>query len=397
MGMRIYSFILLATWIILGVFNLEGALAQKDRPPHILAPSTASQDKLNTDMINAAGRGDIAAVKQLLGKGASITYQDKDGFSPLFAATMKGHKEMISFLLERGAQINNNRTKEGLTPLHFAALENNAEIIKLMLDKGADIKAKDKSGNTALHAAAAKGGREAVEILINKGLNVDIKNNLGETPLHFAAIWGNLPAARLLLSKGADTNIKSNKGLTPLYIALKEDRANLVQLLKENSSENKKNRNKAKINIINLTISKSKKFGPMAKNISDKVTYKNIEEDIKAQIEKAGYKSGSEKQKNAVLLKINYVEEFSVIHSTYSKGLRGGITDTFGDTINMEVQLLDKDSQLLFQDNFNLKPMKVDTIFYGVMAKGAEPSEFKKKYIDKFGILLEYILKNMVD
>jgi ankyrin repeat protein len=52
-----------------------------------------------------------------------------------------GYTEIVSLLLEKGANV--NETQWGRAPLHYAAKEGHKEVVSLLLDRGAYIKAKD--------------------------------------------------------------------------------------------------------------------------------------------------------------------------------------------------------------------------------------------------------------
>ena len=104
-------------------------------------------------MIKAAKTGNVAAVKSLLASDPSLLEaRDSDGSTPLHCATWKGHTDVVSVLLDAGADVNavNQNTHWGTTPLHAAAHANQAAIAKLLLDRGADTKARDTEGHTPL-------------------------------------------------------------------------------------------------------------------------------------------------------------------------------------------------------------------------------------------------------
>lgn len=60
--------------------------------------------------------------------GASLTSMDKEGLMPLSWACLKGHKNVVQFLVEKGAVIDHT-DKNGRTPLDLAAFYGDAEIV----------------------------------------------------------------------------------------------------------------------------------------------------------------------------------------------------------------------------------------------------------------------------
>lgn len=61
-------------------------------------------------------------------KGASLTSMDKEGLTPLSWACLKGHKNVVQFLVEKGGVIDHT-DKNGRTPLDLAAFYGDAEIV----------------------------------------------------------------------------------------------------------------------------------------------------------------------------------------------------------------------------------------------------------------------------
>ena len=83
----------------------------------------------------AAGRGDIAAVKQRLAAGTKADTKRKDGYTPLHGAAQFGHKEVAELLIAKGADVN-AAVGEGITPLHFAVARGHKEVADLLRKHG---------------------------------------------------------------------------------------------------------------------------------------------------------------------------------------------------------------------------------------------------------------------
>ena len=108
-------------------------------------------------ILKAAKSGDAAAVKTLLDSDAHlIDARDKDDSTPLHCAVWKGQLEVVSTLLDAGADVNavNQNDHWGNTPLHAAAHANHAAIAELLIDRGAKLDARDAGGRTPLDHTA---------------------------------------------------------------------------------------------------------------------------------------------------------------------------------------------------------------------------------------------------
>ncbi|KAI1311050.1 hypothetical protein EDD11_003557 [Mortierella claussenii] len=85
----------------------------------------------------AASDGDLAAVKKYIEEeGISIDAQDENGYSALHAAASYAHKDLIKYLLDKGANIN-IQDPDGDTPLFVCEA---VDIVKMLIDGGADAK-----------------------------------------------------------------------------------------------------------------------------------------------------------------------------------------------------------------------------------------------------------------
>ena len=149
--------------------------------------------------------------------------------TPLMDAAKKGDINAVKDLLAKGVDINETGYFN-TTALREAVDNGQLEAARLLLDKGANVNAQDHAGETALLSAALKANTEIVMLLIDKGAIVDFKNDTAGPPLAYASREG---IAKLLLEKGADVNATNNYGGTPLSAAAMAARVDVVQLLLE--------------------------------------------------------------------------------------------------------------------------------------------------------------------
>ena len=102
---------------------------------------------------------------------------------------------VISIVVEQaiadGTDVNARNPQFGEPMLSTAALMGHTKIITFLLEKGADINARNRDGNTALHSAAFLGRAEAVELLLEHGVDVNVRNNQGGSAIDSATLdWG---------------------------------------------------------------------------------------------------------------------------------------------------------------------------------------------------------------
>ena len=163
-------------------------------------------------IIEAARRGDAAAVSSLLDQGADVNEAQGDGMTALHWAAECGHAEVADVLLAASADVEAKTRIGSYTPLHFAGRGGHAPIVVRLLEAGADPDAvTTNSGVTPLHlAAAAIGGMDAVVVLLAHGADANARErSAGQTPLMFAAGSNRAGAVRALLSGGADPGLNT--------------------------------------------------------------------------------------------------------------------------------------------------------------------------------------------
>ncbi|RWS06564.1 26S proteasome non-ATPase regulatory subunit 10-like protein [Dinothrombium tinctorium] len=166
----------------------------------------------------ACSQGDLRKAVDLIAK-ASVDPVDELGWTPLMIASSAGHLDIVSALIESGANVNacNNN---GQTSLHYAVSKNHVRIASLLTEHGADINARDNYGMTPLHRAAAKGHLPIVELLVkcNK-LDINVCDDLGNTPLHFASEEDRLDVCKLLLQSGAQPSMLNKESQSAIDLS----------------------------------------------------------------------------------------------------------------------------------------------------------------------------------
>ena len=183
------------------------------------------------ELLQGAKLGTANRIKTIMSSGMVDINNVMDIFrGPLHHAAENGHKDVVEFLLDRGAELNqcNNR---GLTPLHFAAKNGHIDVVQLLLDRGADPDSTDKIRLTSLLIGAFKGHVRVVQLLLDRGAEPNTADHIGTTALQHASKKDHKSVVQLLLNRGADPNTADYFGTTALHHASKKNNNSVVQLL----------------------------------------------------------------------------------------------------------------------------------------------------------------------
>ncbi|KLI47600.1 ankyrin [Brachyspira hyodysenteriae] len=227
------------------VFNLntnttreEAIKLVKDGKYYEIEKLLLSEDSNNIDgydeLMNAISKGDMKALEKLVKDDTDLNKQ-YDKITPLGLAAARNDKEMVKFLVEKGADIN-LEDGYGYTPLIIAMKYRNIGLAKNIIDLKPDLNAIcSATGDTPLTYLVdkVKFGSDICYYLIKNGADVNKKNNNGDTPLivsvqNFILSYGMLG---VLINMGADYNIKNKEGKTAMDIVIeKDDKATLHHL-----------------------------------------------------------------------------------------------------------------------------------------------------------------------
>ncbi len=174
---------------------------------------------------DAAMRGEVDHVRELLRSGEDVNAAQGDGMTALHWAAESGNAELASMVIYAGANVSAVTRLGDYTPLHIASRSGRHTVVSVLLDAGADVDAITSTGSvTSLHFGAASGSVEVVEALIEAGANVNAaETRRGQTPLMFAASSGRTDVLRALVESGAEISIPSYVVDIPKIAA--EDRA----------------------------------------------------------------------------------------------------------------------------------------------------------------------------
>lgn len=156
------------------------------------------------DLPSAAAVGDLERVKGLLAKDpGSVDAVSGDGNTGLGLASYLGHRDVVSFLLSKGAYVNYTDPNTGFTALTGAISSGHADIVEILLKHGADPNHRYEGGNTPLTEAAFLGDARILRALLAHGADMTVRTEKGQTALAIAEEKGHKQASELLRRHGA--------------------------------------------------------------------------------------------------------------------------------------------------------------------------------------------------
>ncbi|EDL75834.1 similar to protein phosphatase 1, regulatory subunit 12C [Rattus norvegicus] len=234
--------------------------------PAVPPPARAVLDSTNADGISALHQAcideNLEVVRFLVEQGATVNQADNEGWTPLHVAASCGYLDIARYLLSHGANIAAVNS-DGDLPLDLAesdAMEGllKAEITRRGVDVEAAKRAEEelllhdtrcwlnggampearhpRTGASALHVAAAKGYIEVMRLLLQAGYDTELRDGDGWTPLHAAAHWGVEDACRLLAEHGGGMDSLTHAGQRPCDLA-DEDVMNLLEELAQKQED----------------------------------------------------------------------------------------------------------------------------------------------------------------
>jgi hypothetical protein len=133
-------------------------------PKPVGGPATPTAPVKPPELVVAADKGDLPAVRALLEKGAAVDAPTGDGATALMAAAARGSVEIVQLLVDKGANVNEVNSA-GKTALIYAAGNGHAKVVEVLLARHADRKVLDMAGLTALDYAATNRHAEVVALL----------------------------------------------------------------------------------------------------------------------------------------------------------------------------------------------------------------------------------------
>jgi serine/threonine-protein phosphatase 6 regulatory ankyrin repeat subunit B len=135
------------------------------------------QDNEGKTALLWAASNSLPNAEILVANGAKVNLAANDGMTPFLQASLgvssgKVPIEMCELLRENGANINASLTKKsvmGWTALHYAVINGDIELVSYLIQHGANVNKTSADGLTPLYLAGLNENQEIIQLLKNAG------------------------------------------------------------------------------------------------------------------------------------------------------------------------------------------------------------------------------------
>ncbi|GAA4339201.1 ankyrin repeat domain-containing protein [Variovorax defluvii] len=206
-------------------------------PAAAQVPPSAAEVLAYEGVHQAAWRGDLPRLKELLAAKVDLEARDSRGRTALHVATYARQREAIRLLAQAGAKLD-VLEHDRYDAITIAAVADDPATLSLLLSLGASPRqTTSRYDGTALIAAAHLGHDEVVRRLIAAGAPLDHVNNLHWTALIESIVLGDggprhQRTLAALVDAGANLRLADRQGNTPLQLAKARGYQAMVDKLK---------------------------------------------------------------------------------------------------------------------------------------------------------------------
>lgn len=169
----------------------------------------------STELMKSALAGQLEPVTSLVNAasnaGVELRKTDAEGRCAIHYAAMGGSVPVLTFMKEKGAQMNALDSKRR-SPLFLAAMHKHNEAFDYILANGGKIAQQAMGGMNIAMVAAFGGNMHILKIAVEKGVRLDTKDHNGKTAIEFAKLGKHAEAVAYLESVIKKAEAPKGKG-----------------------------------------------------------------------------------------------------------------------------------------------------------------------------------------
>ncbi len=104
-------------------------------------------------------------LEMLIAQGLDLTQVNREGLGALDVAIKQRRRDLVDLCAEQGVSLTTTQRRSGLTPLMLAASLGDQEMVAYLIERGASVEDTDKRGTTVLEYARVLGQTNMMEFL----------------------------------------------------------------------------------------------------------------------------------------------------------------------------------------------------------------------------------------
>ncbi|HVJ17419.1 MAG TPA: ankyrin repeat domain-containing protein [Polyangiaceae bacterium] len=198
-------------------------------------PKPEAKSSADIELLEAARRGDVAATRSALARGADVEARDASSRTALTLAVTSDFVDVARVLVEHGASPNALDAKHD-TPWLVTGETGSVAMVEALLPGKPDFAIVNRFGGISVIPASERGHVDYVRRVVKLPINVNHVNNLGWTALLECVLLGDgsekyRQIAQILKDAGADVRIRDRDGVDAVEHARRKGYHEIVNIL----------------------------------------------------------------------------------------------------------------------------------------------------------------------
>lgn len=192
----------------------------------------------------AIAQGKISMVRHILNEtGSEIQLNEgldrERGHTPLTLAAKNGYGDIVSLLIQCGANVEQSNVCSDMTALMYALLGRHGHVVEVLVRAGAKVQDRNRYGWTAVMMAVMYGTVNTLGCVLETAHGVDVSNDDGGKALLIAAAQGKAGHVAKLLDAGVNIYYRNRNNEDAFDLAVKHGNEEIALMIAQKKDAEK--------------------------------------------------------------------------------------------------------------------------------------------------------------